>query len=1009
MKHKLWKKRIAFFLVIAMMLSFMPQTWAGTEDAAAGTGSSATGEVSSPSALQWSDDTVAVMNNTTYSSLQLAIAAATNGDVIELIADAPVSEKITLSGKAITITADSEHKITGNSSLATLIEVSEDAALTLSGSVVVDGTGMKKSKVGYHKPESNWYYLYNGTGMLDIHGTLTVQDDVSIQNYTIGEMAGAVNVSGNSAIFNLQGGKIQNNTSNYQGENSDFAFCAPVRVGAKATVNMSGGSIENNYISYEVHNDDGKVTNWSSDYANYSSSGIFVSYSGTVNMTGGSIQDNMAFRGSAIHVYGQGTVNISDSANIFNNSCGEYTSLTAPYIEDYRAAGAVFIEAGGTLNMAGGTISNNKGGSGGGVALVSAWEKGIESVQTKYNMTGGSISNNIAIVGGGIYSYSNGVNITSGNIINNTATSLGGGIYSEGNSTNYSTVHLKNVVVYDNIAACEGGGLWTCPTGNAVIYVTEGGAIYNNSANFTGSDFTAAAGDDIASGSANDYSMTLATRILGGGIIQYYRDGGLQVGSPYPVVDTTVERYDVKNTDAEPIESVRDLSGCFALKSQAEGIALAESLAQSSGVVISGNKASYGGGIGANGGVEIGTDSVLKEISVEKQWDDDNNSAEVRPDSVTVYLKNGETIIETVKLNAQNEWRYTFKDLPRDGTYTVTEEEIKGYSPVVTGDEEKGFVITNKYNPTGALKVSKTVSGSGASKDKLFTFTVTLDDKTLNGDYGDVTFKDGVAIFTLKHGESKKATGLPADITYSVVESDNSGYTVTATDDTGTIAADQTATAAFTNYKGSSGGGGGGSDTPQTGSLEVRKIVSGSGGDREKAFIFTVTLDDNTISGQYGDMTFHKGVATVMLKHGESKQATGLLKDVGYEVTESGNSGYTVTVSGEKGVLVQGETAHVLFENHKDTTPGEEPDEPSTDYPNVPDESSSDNPPDAGDSEDIENNKPPTGSMDTDVPTTEVPLGEAPKTGDTAPILLLSGVLVAAACGVVLSRRKRNQ
>ena len=355
--------------------------------------------------------------------------------------------------------------------------------------------------------------------------------------------------------------------------------------------------------------------------------------------------------------------------------------------------------------------------------------------------------------------------------------------------------------------------------------------------------------------------------------------------------------------------------------------------------------------------------------------------------------------------------------LPAGVKYVVQESDNAGYTVEAIGAEgtiekakEAVVKFTNhKDKQTGNLTVSKTVSGSGASKDKLFTFTVTLDDKTLNGDYGDVTFKDGVAIFKLKHGESKKATGLPADITYSVVESDNSGYTVTATDDTGTIAADQTATAAFTNYKGSSGGGGGDSDTPQTGSLEIRKIVSGAGGDREKAFIFTVTLDDNSISGQYGDMTFHKGVATVMLKHGESTKATGLPKNVGYEVTESGNSGYTVTASGEKGVLAQGETAHVLFENHKDTTPGEEPDEPSTDNPNVPDESSSDNPPDADNSEDIEDNKPPTGSMDTDEPTTEVPLGEAPKTGDTAPILLLSGVLVAAACGIVLSRRKRNQ
>ena len=38
-----------------------------------------------------------------------------------------------------------------------------------------------------------------------------------------------------------------------------------------------------------------------------------------------------------------------------------------------------------------------------------------------------------------------------------------------------------------------------------------------------------------------------------------------------------------------------------------------------------------------------------------------------------------------------------------------------------------------------------------------------------------MTFKNGVASFTLKHGESKIASGLPAETTYTVTESDNAG------------------------------------------------------------------------------------------------------------------------------------------------------------------------------------------------------------------------------------------
>ena len=112
---------------------------------------------------------------------------------------------------------------------------------------------------------------------------------------------------------------------------------------------------------------------------------------------------------------------------------------------------------------------------------------------------------------------------------------------------------------------------------------------------------------------------------------------------------------------------------------------------------------------------------------------------------------------------------------------------------------------------TGNLTVTKTVSGSRGDQNKEFTFTVTLDKKDFSGQYGDMTFTNGVATFTLKHGQSKTATKLPAGTSYTVDESDNSGYTVTKTNATGKIQDSITAIAAFENYRGSSGGSGGSS------------------------------------------------------------------------------------------------------------------------------------------------------------------------------------------------------
>ena len=126
-----------------------------------------------------------------------------------------------------------------------------------------------------------------------------------------------------------------------------------------------------------------------------------------------------------------------------------------------------------------------------------------------------------------------------------------------------------------------------------------------------------------------------------------------------------------------------------------------------------------------------------------------------------------------------------------DNTYTLE-----------SGNKAASFV--NELKP-GSLTVSKKVEGSGADQAKEFTFTITLDDTSINETYSGVEFKAGVAEITLKGGESKTIEGLPNGVGYTVTEQDYSaaGYTTTAkTGDTGTIAAGETKTAAFTNtYK----------------------------------------------------------------------------------------------------------------------------------------------------------------------------------------------------------------
>ena len=102
----------------------------------------------------------------------------------------------------------------------------------------------------------------------------------------------------------------------------------------------------------------------------------------------------------------------------------------------------------------------------------------------------------------------------------------------------------------------------------------------------------------------------------------------------------------------------------------------------------------------------------------------------------------------------------------------------------------------------GGLTVSKTVAGSGADTSREFRFTVALD-SPINGQFSGMTFTNGSADFTLKHGQSITAAGLLAGIKYTVTEAAVSGYTTTSSSANGTIQKDMNATAAFTNTKSS--------------------------------------------------------------------------------------------------------------------------------------------------------------------------------------------------------------
>ena len=156
--------------------------------------------------------------------------------------------------------------------------------------------------------------------------------------------------------------------------------------------------------------------------------------------------------------------------------------------------------------------------------------------------------------------------------------------------------------------------------------------------------------------------------------------------------------------------------------------------------------------------------------------------------------------------------RIEFAGLPGGTDYRIAETDAYGHLSTSTGETGKipagttaaaAFVNTREDDPFAGLRVLKTVSGTDGETSRAFHFTVTLADDSVNGTYGDMEFVNGAAQFTLRDGEVRTATGLPAGIGYTVTEEEanQDGYTTTVTGNTGTLEAGVTAQAAFDNAR----------------------------------------------------------------------------------------------------------------------------------------------------------------------------------------------------------------
>ena len=635
-----------------------------------------------------------------------------------------------------------------------MIELADaSASLTLSN-VVIDGA--KYSVDATHAAETDSIIkAANG-------GTIVLNSGAILQNNKAAQFGSGI-LANNGVKITMEDGAIIRNNMNY-----NYELGGGIMIGNGSTFTMNGGEISGNTAN--------------------GGGGVAIIGS-TMVMNGGTISNNSTYKTSGQGSYGAG-VYVADYAN----ASGGDTLFTAQPASFEMNGGSICdntaLDYGGgvltfpqqskkiTININNGEISGNKvtKGSGGAVA---AFFSG-----TELNIKGGTLTGNSAYqFGGGVFLYqATNATISGGTISKNKALRSGGGVcLFAGSEAKQTSGSIENNV------ANVGGGVFSG------TYTMTGGVIKDNNNSLTKEARLSTKGDGVFVGTAfnlgenaeistnNDVYLTAGDSISKEGryinVISPYTGASTAKQIQIHSEDRTVEDTEIGT------QLVRYTTGAggetAAAKADEDGI-FVPSWKMPEGLVIGQSQAA--------GKTDWMT--YVPAVKIQYQWVSTDNPTDVTP-PVNDYIRTGRAY--TAKAQQDSHQGYTF-----DGWYTDEQcTHLYEDGTVLNADTTLyGKWITSRGN----LTVTKTVAGNAGDTERKFTFTVTLN-RLISGTYGDMTFNKGTAVITLKHGESSTAPKLPADIRYTVTESDNEGYTVTANGDTGGIRDGKTAVAAFTNTK----------------------------------------------------------------------------------------------------------------------------------------------------------------------------------------------------------------
>ena len=598
---------------------------------------------------------------------------------------------------------------------------------------------------------------------------------------------------------------------------------------------------------------------------------------GTIVLKSGAIlQNNKAAQfGSGILANNRVNITMEDGAIIRNNTN-----------RNYELGGGILIGNSSTFTMNGGEISGNTANGGGGVAII-----GSTMV-----MNGGTISNNSTYKTSGQGSYGAGVYVA------DYANASGGDILFTPTPASFE---MNGGKITGNTALDYGGGVLTFPQKNQKITITI------NNGEISGNKVTNGSGGAVAA-----FFDGTELNIKGGtltGNSAYQFGGGVFL---YQATNVTISGGTISENKA----------------SAGGGVCLfAGSKVKQTGGSIENNVANVGGGV--CGGTYTMTGGVIK---------DNNNSlteeARLSTRGDGVYVGTAFNLGNDAEISTNNDVYLTAGDsISKEGRYinvispytgASTAKPIQIHSENVTVEEtEIGTQLVRYTTDAGGETAAAT-----ADADGIFVPSWKMPEGLAIGQSKAAGKTDWMTyVPAVKIQYQWVSTDNPNDVTppandyirtgraYTAKAQQNShqGYTFDGwyTDTTCTVpyvngTVLNTDTVLYGRWK------------AEHGNLSVAKTVAGNNGDTSKAFNFTVTLGDTGINGTFGEMTFADGVATFVLKHGESKTAVGLPAGITYTVTEAeaDKDGYTTTSVNASGSIIKDDTAAVTFTNTRNSS-----------------------------------------------------------------------------------------